>query len=143
MDLSWIKNHLSKWYYCLLLFLIWTAFLALFLLLQLSLKKSKLVFVLTKEVSLFWGCNLPARYWYIYEVSISNIVVRNEQHRRKTIKVNCELKELWRKKTKKIKTNLIDQREIIIIKQVNGLKLHLNKSGKQNLKNNFEEAISN
>ena len=60
---------------------------------------------------------------YTFEVSISNITARNYQHRRKTIAVNHELKELCKKKSR----NLIDHGKIIKfnIKYVNGSKLHL------------------
>ena len=73
------------------------------------------------------------------DVSVSNIVARNDQYRKKASAVNHKLKDLCKEKN----LHYIDHRNSINTRHLNGSKLHLNKKGTKILFGNFVEAISN
>ena len=70
------------------------------------------------------------------DVLVSSITVRNDQHRKKVAEVNIVLKELCKEK------NLHYHEKKIIVKHLNGSKLHLNKKGISIISNTFVESIS-
>ena len=70
-------------------------------------------------------------------VSISNIIMRNDSFNEKTMEVNGHLKQLYIEKN----IFLIDQAKTIHSRNINRSKLHLNKSGSIILSNNFVKAI--
>ena len=72
-------------------------------------------------------------------MSVSNITVRNDQHRKKVVEVNIVLKQLCKEK----KLYYINHEKKITVKHLNGSKLHLNKKGTSILSNTFVESISN
>ena len=65
-------------------------------------------------------------------------MARSDQHRKRAIEVNKELKNL------SLENNLyvIDHGSTINTRHLDGSKLHLNKKGTRILFNNFKEAIS-
>ena len=71
-------------------------------------------------------------------VSISNIIIRNDSFNEKAMEVNGYLKQLCIEKN----IFLIDHTKTIHSRNINRSKLHLNKSGSIILSNNFVEAIS-
>ena len=72
-------------------------------------------------------------------MSVSNITVRNDQHRKKVVEVNIVLKELCKEK----KLYFINHEKKITVKHLNGSKLQLNRKGTSILSNAFIESISN
>ena len=73
------------------------------------------------------------------DVSISNIVTRNDQYKKKASAVNDKLKNLCKEKN----LHYIDHSNSIDTRHLNGSKLHLNVKGTKILFSNFVEAISN
>ena len=73
------------------------------------------------------------------DISISNIVTRNDQYKKKASAVNDKLKNLCREKN----LHYIDHSNSIDTRHLNGSKLHLNVKGTKILFSNFVEAISN
>ena len=73
------------------------------------------------------------------DVSISNIVTRNDQYRKKPSAVNHKLKDLCKEKN----LHYIYHRNSINTRHLNGSKLHLNVKVTKILFSNFVEAISN
>ena len=71
-------------------------------------------------------------------VSISNIIMRNDSFNEKAMEVNGYLKQLCIEKN----IFLIDHTKTIHSRNINRSKLHLNKSGSIILSNNFVKAIS-
>ena len=71
-------------------------------------------------------------------VSISNIIMRNDSFNEKAMEVNGYLKQLCIEKN----IFLIDHTKTIHSRNINRSKLHLNKSGSIILSNNFVQAIS-
>ena len=65
-------------------------------------------------------------------------MARSDQHRKRAIEVNKELKNI------SLENNLyvIDHGSTINTRHLDGSKLHLNKKGTRILFNNFKEAIS-
>ena len=72
------------------------------------------------------------------DISVSNIVARNDQYRNKA-PVNPKLKDLCKEKN----LHYIDHSNSINTRHLNGLKLHLNIKGTKILFSNLVEAISN
>ena len=70
-------------------------------------------------------------------VSISNIIIRNDSFNEKAMEVNGYLKQLCIEKN----IFLIDHTKTIHSRNINRSKLHLNKSGSIILSNNFVKAI--
>ena len=70
-------------------------------------------------------------------VSISNIIMRNDSFNEKAVKVKVYLKQLCIEKN----VFLIDHTKTIHSKNINRSKLHLSKSGSIILSNNFVKAI--
>ena len=68
---------------------------------------------------------------------VLSITVRNDQHRKKVAEVNMVLMELCKK------LYYINHEKKIIVKQLSGSKLHLNRKGTKILSNTFVESISN
>ena len=73
------------------------------------------------------------------DVSISNIIARNDQYRKKASAVNHKLKDLCKEKN----LHYIDHSSSINTRHLNGSKLHLHIKGRKILFSNFVEAISN
>ena len=73
------------------------------------------------------------------DVSISNIVARNDQYRKKASAVNHKLKDLCKEKN----LHYTDHSNSINTRHLNGSKLHLNIKGTKILYSNLVEAISN
>ena len=71
-------------------------------------------------------------------VSISNIIIRNDSFNEKAMEVNGYLKQLCIEKN----IFLIDHTKTIHSRNINRSKLHLNKSGSIILSNNFVKAVS-
>ena len=74
----------------------------------------------------------------LQNVSISNIIMRNDSFNEKAMEVNGYLKQLCIEKN----IFLIDHTKTIHSRNINRSKLHLNKSGSIILSNNFVKAIS-
>ena len=74
----------------------------------------------------------------LQNVSISNIIMRNDSFNEKAMEVNGYLKQLCIEKN----IFLIDHTKTIHSRNINRSKLHLNKSGSIILSNNFVKAMS-
>ena len=72
------------------------------------------------------------------DVSVLNIVARNNQYRKKASAVNHKLKDLCKEKN----LHYIDHSNSIITRHLNGSKLLLNTKGTKTLSSNFVEAVS-
>ena len=72
-------------------------------------------------------------------MSISNIVARNDQHRKNASAVNHKLKDLCKEKN----LHYIDHSNYINTRHLNGSKLYLNVNRTKILFGNFFKAISN
>ena len=73
------------------------------------------------------------------DISVSNIVARNDQYRNKASAVNRKLKDLCEEKN----LHYTDHSNSINTRHLNGSKLHLNIKGTKILFSNLVEAISN
>ena len=73
------------------------------------------------------------------DVSISNIVARNDQYRKKASAVNHKLKDSCKEKS----LHYIDHSNSISARHLNGSELHLNIKGTKILFSNLVGAISN
>ena len=73
------------------------------------------------------------------QVSVSHLTTQNDQYRKKALEVNQHLKVLCREKN----INIIDHGNTIIIRHLNGSRLHLNLKGNKIFTETFTEAVSN
>ena len=71
-------------------------------------------------------------------VSVSNVIMRNDKFNEKAMEVNGYLKQFCTEKN----IFLIDHAKTIHSRNINRSKVHLNKSGDIILSNNFVKAIS-
>ena len=74
-----------------------------------------------------------------YDVLVSSITVRNDQHRKKVAEINIVLKELCKEKC----ICYINHEQKVTLKHMKGSKLHLKKKGASILSYTFVESKSN
>ena len=72
------------------------------------------------------------------QVLVSNLTTRNDQYRKKELEVNQHLKVLCREKN----INIIDHRNTITIRHLNGSRLHLNLKSNKVFTEKFTVAVS-